>query len=259
MWEVEDASAGLVVTSPPYPMIAMWDEAFASQGAHSFEEMHAVLDGVWKEASRALIPGGIACVVVGDALRSVDGRFRLYANHARVLTAFERLGFDPLPYILWKKPTNRPNAFLGSGFLPPNAYVTLDCEFILVLRKGRLRAFPPKDPTRKASAYTKLERDTWFSQLWQIKGARQMRGQGGRRSGAFPPEIPRRLISMFSVEGDLVLDPFTGTGTTLAEAVLLKRAAVGYEVDASLRGDIERTLASAGARCSFGHGGRPNR
>jgi DNA modification methylase len=259
MPEVGDSSAALLVTSPPYPMIAMWDEAFASLGATSFEEMHAVLDGVWSEAARALIPGGIACVVVGDALRRLDGRFRLYANHARVLAAFERLGFDPLPYILWKKPTNRPNAFLGSGFLPPNAYVTLDCEFILVLRKGRLRSFPRRDPTRKASAYTRPQRDSWFSQLWEVKGARQGRGPSGRRSAAFPPEIPRRLISMFSVEGDLVLDPFAGTGTTLAEAVRLKRLAVGYELDSSLKGDIERTLDAAGAGCAFGDGGRPNR
>ena len=61
-----------------------------------------------------------------------------------------------------KKPTNRPNAFLGSGFLPPNAYVTLDCEFVLVFRKGALRAFPPKDGRRRASQYTKAERDRDF-------------------------------------------------------------------------------------------------
>src|SRR5690348_11949761 len=82
MEEVAEASVGLAVTSPPYPMIAMWDAAFEALGARSFEEMHGVLDGVWREVARVLVPGGIACVVVGDALRSVDGRFRLYANHA---------------------------------------------------------------------------------------------------------------------------------------------------------------------------------
>lgn len=251
MAAVGDGKASLVVTSPPYPMIAMWDASFAAQGAQTYAEMHGALDRVWAECARALQPGGLACVVVGDALRTVDGRFRLFANHARVMQAFEALGFDMLPYVLWKKPTNKPNAFLGSGFLPPNAYVTLDCEFILLMRKGGLRKFEPGDGSRKRSVYTKAERDVWFSQVWELKGVRQGRGAGARRSAAFPPEVPRRLIRMFSVEGDLVLDPFAGTGTTLAEAARLKRRAVGYEVDAGLRGEIERRVAEAGARCRF--------
>ena len=204
--------------------------------------------GVWRECARALMPGGIACVVVGDALRTVDGRFRLFPNHARVMHAFESLGFDMLPYILWKKPTNKPNAFLGSGFLPPNAYVTQDCEFVLILRKGGLRRFGAKDGRREASKYTKAERDLWFSQVWDMKGARQGRGAGARRSAAFPAEVPRRLIRMFSVRGDLVLDPFAGTGTTLALAAALGRRAVGYETDVSLRGEIERQVEEAGGR-----------
>src|SRR3990172_1633216 len=216
MEQLQDGAVALVVTSPPYPMIAMWDALFASQGARNYDEMHARLDEVWREVTRVLIPGGLACVVVGDALRKVDGRFRLFPNHARVMESFLALGLDALPYILWKKPTNKPNAFLGSGFLPPNAYVTLDCEFILIFRKGALRKSPRLDETRTRSVYTKAERDVWFSQVWEVKGAKQARGEGARRAAAFPPEVPRRLISIFSVEGDLVLDPFVGTGTTLA-------------------------------------------
>jgi site-specific DNA-methyltransferase (cytosine-N4-specific) len=83
----------------------------------------------------------------------------------------ELAGFTTLPYILWKKPTTKPKykgkgAFLGSGFLPPNAYVTVDCEFILLFRKGKLRKFPPHDKLRYESAFTKRERDEWFSQIW---------------------------------------------------------------------------------------------
>lgn len=252
MGAVADGSVALVVTSPPYPQVAMWDDVFEGFGARDFEGQHAVLDAVWSEVGRTLMPGGLACVVVGDALRKVDGNFQLFPNHARVMEAFARRGFVALPYILWKKPTNRPNAFLGSGFLPPNAYVTLDCEFVLVFRKGRLRSFPPKDSRRAASTYTKSERDRWFSQVWELQGARQRQAGVERRTAAFPPEVPRRLVRMFSVEGDLVLDPFAGTGTALAEAVRAGRRAVGFEVDPALKRAIAEAVGRAGGRCTFG-------
>ncbi|MGA8664077.1 MAG: site-specific DNA-methyltransferase, partial [Thermoplasmata archaeon] len=215
--ELADGSVALVVTSPPYPMIPQWDALFRALGAQDYRAMLAVLEEAWRECHRLLLPGGILGVVIGDALRTEGGQFRLWPNHAETLTAAERAGFRPLPYLLWKKPTNKPNAFLGSGLLPPNAYVTLDCEFILLFRKDGLRHFPPHDPLRYASRYTRTERDRWFSQLWtDVRGVPQRRPGG--RSGAFPPELPRRLVRMFSVEGDTVLDPFAGTGTTLWEA-----------------------------------------
>lgn len=236
-------SVALVVTSPPYPMIAQWDGLFAKWGAIDFESMHRELDRVWAACFRALIPGGILAVNVGDAVRTVGGEFRLWPNHARVVEAAERLGFRSLPYILWKKPTNKPNAFLGSGFLPPNAYVTLDCEFILLFRKGTLRRLPPGSAARHASRYRKEERDVWFSQVWEgIRGRPQ--SHSGGRSGAFPPEIPRRLIRMFSIDGDTVLDPFAGTGTTLWEARKLGRHSIGIEVDPARVRELEQVRPS---------------
>lgn len=235
-----DESVHLVVTSPPYPMIEMWDATFARwtglapEAPTFYRACHEALGRVWRECARVLVDGGIAAINVGDACRGGPEGFRLYPNHVEVTRACEEAGLTPLVPILWKKPTNKPNAFLGSGFLPPNAYVTLDCEHILLLRKGKPRAFPPNDLLRYASTMSKAERDAWFTQVWDMRGARQARDDLARRSGAFPDEVPERLVRMFSVLGDTVLDPFAGTGTTLRAAARLGRASVGFEVDPAL-------------------------
>lgn len=246
---VDDATVALVVTSPPYPMIEMWDEAFASldptisqslesgDGRSAFHQMHVVLDDAWKEVRRVLIPGGICCVNIGDATRTVDGRFSLYPNAARIVSAFLSLGFDVLPRILWRKSTNAPNKFMGSGMLPGSAYVTLEHEYVLVFRNGRKREFSVDRSVRRRSAYFWEERNRWFSDLWTNVGAVGQdlaAGSGRARSGAFPFELPYRLIHMYSIQGDLVLDPFVGTGSTILAAVAGARNSVGVDIDEGL-------------------------
>jgi site-specific DNA-methyltransferase (cytosine-N4-specific) len=268
MPELSDSSINLMVTSPPYPMIKMWDTQFATVNpqiaalwqeleatgreetvTQIYDAMHETLARTWRETFRVLIEGGIACINVGDATRTVNGKFRLFPNHSRIIEHCEKIGFTTLPYVLWKKPTTKPKykgkgAFLGSGFLPPNAYVTLDCEFILIFRKGELRRFPPNDSRRYESAFTKKERDEWFTQIWDITGVRQTKSQLERRIAAYPDEIVNRLIRMFSVKGDTVLDPFLGSGTTVKLALQNERNSVGYETDGRLLPLIKKTTAS---------------
>ncbi len=265
MSQVADESVHLTVTSPPYPMVSIWDEFFTEASASSYDQMHGYLNEIWREVQRALVPGGIACVNIGDATRTSNGIFHLHPNHSRIIENFEKLGFVTLPYVLWKKPTNRPHykgkgAFLGSGFLPPNAYVTLDMEYILIFRKGPPRSFPPKDPRRYESKFTKKERDEWFSQVWKVPGARQDLAGLERRVAAFPEEIPRRLIRMFSIRGDRVLDPFLGSGTTLKVAMDLDRKFVGYEKLPQLTAIIKSRIQSDQRKVEFlergaGHSG----
>jgi site-specific DNA-methyltransferase (cytosine-N4-specific) len=135
-------------------------------------------------------------------------------------------------------------AFLGSGFLPPNAYITLDCEFILLFRKGKLRKFPPHNKERYDSAFTKAQRDEWFSQIWAFKGTRQTTSELERRTAAYPEEIADRLIRMFSVKGETVVDPFLGSGTTTKVAMQNERNSIGYESDEKLLPVIARKTAS---------------
>lgn len=258
MEALDDESVELVVTSPPYPMIEMWDDAFSSmddaveeyldagEGQAAFERMHDVLESVWAEVERVLAPGGVACINVGDATRRVDDRFRVYPNHAEIIQRCTALGLDPLPDILWRKPANSGTKFLGSA-RPTNGYVTLEHEYILVFRKGGPRSFG--DGERRAeSALFWEERNAWFSDLWtDVRGAGQSLGENGRRerSAAFPLEIPYRLICMYSVYGDTVVDPFWGTGTTSVAAMVAGRSSVGYELDSELVNAFEEALEGA--------------
>jgi site-specific DNA-methyltransferase (cytosine-N4-specific) len=196
MPEIDDGIVHLMVTSPPNPMNKMWDTLFVEADpkiavlwqkletddkgeivGQIYDVMHDYLGEVWRETYRVLVDGGIACINIGDATRTVNDKFQL-SPYARIMEICEKIGFTTLPYILWKKPWTKrtykgKGAFLGSGFLLPNAYVTLDCEFVLIFRKGNLRKFPPKDPQRHSSVFTKSQRDEWFSQIWAIKVSRQ--------------------------------------------------------------------------------------
>jgi DNA modification methylase len=254
-------SVELVVTSPPYPMIEMWDELFADldpavgdalnggDGEAAFERMHAILDDVWAAVDRVLVDGGIACINVGDATRRLDDSFRVYQNHARIIEAFIELGFEPLPEIIWRKPTNSAAKFMGSGMVPPNAYVTLEHEYILPFRQGGdSRSFEPNADRRYQAAYFWEERNRWFSDLWtDLRGTLQSLDDDDLRdrSGAFPFGLPYRLINMYSVYGDTVCDPFLGTGTTSLAAVVAGRNSVGYELDPAFTSVLDRRIDDA--------------
>jgi DNA modification methylase len=252
MDKISDCSVDLMITSPPYPMIEMWDEIFSRQnpaigealrskdGNRAFELMNKELDRVWKEVYRVLKDGRFACINIGNATRKIDDDFKLYPNHSRILQSCVKLGFSSLPEILWRKQTNAPNKFMGSGMLPAGAYVTLEHEHILVLRKGKKREFTKKEDKlrRQKSAYFWEERNVWFSDVWEdLKGTRQndIDKKIRERSGAYPFELAYRLINMFSLREDTVLDPFLGTGTTTLAAMATGRNSFGVEIDPNFK------------------------
>ncbi|MCP3875609.1 MAG: site-specific DNA-methyltransferase [Desulfobacteraceae bacterium] len=241
-------SIDLIVTSPPYPMIEMWDTIFSNQnamianalkkkdGLKAFELMHQILDSTWDEAFRVLKPGGFACINIGDATRTLDSNFAIYPNHSRILQYLIQTGFTILPEIIWRKQTNAPNKFMGSGMLPAGAYVTLEHEYILIARKGGKRIFKTdlEKQNRRQSAMFWEERNTFFSDIWfDIKGTSQklLDKTSRNRSAAFPFDLAYRLVNMYSVKNDIILDPFLGTGTVMAAAMAAARNSIGCEID----------------------------
>jgi len=155
----------------------------------------------------------------------------------------QKIGFSALPAILWRKQTNAPNKFMGSGMMPPGAYVTLEHEYVLMLRKGNKKEFKTNEDKklRRESSFFWEERNVWFSDVWMdLKGTSQnlfdTKTRG--RSAAYPFELPYRLITMFSIKGDTVLDPFFGIGTTMYAAMATARNSIGYEIDPNLRQQI---------------------
>jgi len=259
MKAIPSESIDLVVTSPPYPMIAMWDDIFVQQapdigsalrennGSIAFELMHRVLDPIWLELFRVMKKGATACINIGDATRTINDVFCLYPNHTRIAASLRGAGFLSLPCILWRKQTNAPNKFMGSGMLPAGAYVTLEHEYVLIFRKGAKREFRSAEDARKRreSAFFWEERNHWFSDVWMdLKGASQtlFTRKARNRSAAFPFELPYRLINMFSVKEDTILDPFLGIGTTMFAAMASGRNSVGIELFPEFEKDIALNL-----------------
>ncbi len=245
MDEIESQSINLVVTSPPYPMIEMWDGLFSDlnpkikealddkEGPKAYELMNQELNKTWKEVDRVLIEGGIVCINVGDATRKLGDTFQLYPNHSKITYYFERMGYQILPLIIWKKSSNKPNKYMGSGMIPPNAYVTLEHEYMLLFRNKGIRTFKNKK-IRYKSAYFWEERHLWFSDIWyDLSGVSQDLNYKNlrERSAAYPFELAYRIINMYSVDGDIVLDPYLGTATTTIASMCSGRNSIGYEIN----------------------------
>ena len=247
---IPDGSVQLIVTSPPYPMIEMWDDVFSAQdpsihsdlesgnGNTAFIKMHKLLNDIWRECDRVLANNCFVCINIGDATRTINGDFQLYSNHTQIINYFLSMGYSVLPDIHWRKQSNAPNKFMGSGMYPAGAYVTYEHEYILVFRKGGKRVFKGEEKKlRQKSAFFWEERNTWFSDLWELKGTTQsiIASNASRsRNASYPLEIPYRLINMYSVEGDTVLDPFAGLGTTNIACMISNRNSIGVDIDSGI-------------------------
>lgn len=249
MPELEDASVHLIITSPPY--WGLKDYGVEGQiGYHdTYEQYIADLNAVWSECERVLHPGCKICINIGDqfARAAYYGRYKIIPIRTEIIKHCEGIGLDYMGAIIWQKfttcNTSGGGSVMGSYPYPRNGAIMIDYEFILVFKKlGRQPAFSKE--TKEASRMTHEQWVEYFAGHWSVHGERQ---EG--HLAAFPEEIPRRLIRMYSFLGESVLDPFLGSGTTVKVAAEEGRTGIGYEINEEFRPVIEDKL---GLRASEG-------
>lgn len=230
---IPDGSVHLVVTSPPYWNLKRYNEHPGQMGhINDYERFLEELNKVWKECFRVLTPGGRLVCVVGDVClsRKENGRHVVVPLHADICVSCRKIGFDNLNPIIWHKISNASyevsngSKFLGKPY-EPNAIIKNDIEFIVMQRKpGGYRQ--PTLEQRKKSRIAKEEFDDWFRQFWNITGASTK-----QHPAPFPLELAYRLVRMFSFDGDTILDPFGGTGTTNLAAIKSGRNSIMVDID----------------------------
>ena len=233
---VADESVHLIVTSPPYWTLKDYPPAPGQLGAiEGYEAFLDELDKAWRECARILAPGGRICCVVGDVCvpRRRLGRHLVMPLHADIQVRARDLGLDVLTPIIWHKIANGATEAQGNGAgfygkpYQPGAIIKNDIEYILFLRKGG--QYRKVTSLQKAlSMLTGEELREWWRSIWtDIRGTSTRRGH----PAPYPPKLAERLIRMFSFAGDIVLDPFAGTGSTGVAAVAAGRHSISVEID----------------------------
>jgi modification methylase len=215
MSELPNNCVHLIVTSPPYNVGKIYDEDL------TMEDFLALLERVWKEAQRVLVPGGRLCVNVANL-----GRKPYIPLHSFLIADLLRLGFLMRGEVIWNKAASAsPSTAWGSWQSAANPTLRDVHEYILVFSKG---SFSRKKP---AGSPDTIGRDEF---LETTKSVWTFPTETARKVGhpaPFPVELPRRLIQLYTFGGELVLDPFMGSGQTAIAALRSGRHYVGYETE----------------------------
>jgi DNA modification methylase len=244
MTEVPDESIHLMVTSPPYYNAPFdYPNLFAD-----YDEFLDMIRDVSKELYRVLAPGRIASFVTDDML--VNGE--KYPVVADITTIMRGAGFRYRDKIVWRKPEGYTRISRRSGVVlqhpyPMYFYPDNIQESILIFQKGKfdyayLGKLPPDIVESSRIDIGEYQRSKWCLTVWDITNVLPLEGRVEKGIAAFPEEIPKRLIRLFSFKGETVLDPFLGSGTTNKVARALGRNSVGYEIDLELIDVVKQKL-----------------
>lgn len=211
MSELPDNSVHLMITSPPYNVGKEYDQDL------NLHEYLSMLQRIWKETFRVLVPGGRACINVANI-----GRKPYLPLNAFIETDMINIGYLMRGEIIWNKgATAGVSCAWGSWRSASNPVLRDVHEYVLVFCKA--------DFKRKGAEPTITKDDfiTCTKSVWDIPS------ESAKRVGhpaPFPVELPRRLIELYSFKGDVVLDPFMGSGTTAVAATQTDRSWIGYDI-----------------------------
>ena len=204
----------LMVTSPPYNAGKEYDEDL------TLGEYLGMLENVWRQVYRVLVPGGRACINVANL-----GRKPYLPLHSFIIEKMLEIGFLMRGEIIWDKAASAsPSTAWGSWLSASNPVLRDVHEYILVFSKEGFRR--PKGD--RENTIQKEDFLAWTKSVWAFQAV-QARQIG--HPAPFPVELPRRCIQLYTYKGDVVLDPFAGSGTTCVAAAQDGRHYVGYEIN----------------------------
>lgn len=213
MKELPDNSVHLMITSPPYNVSKEYDDDL------SLKEYLQILENSFKETYRVLVNGGRACINVANLGRKPYIPLSDYISQMML-----NIGFNMRGEIIWNKAASAsPSTAWGSWQSAANPILRDVHEYILVFSKGDYK----REKGNKVNSISKEQFMEWTKSIWT------MNAESARRIGhpaPFPEELPFRLIQLYSFKGDIILDPFIGSGTTAVSAVKSDRKFVGYDI-----------------------------
>ena len=214
MEELPDNSVHLMITSPPYNVGKEYDENL------TLDEYRAFLKRVWSEVKRVLVPGGRVCINIANL-----GRKPYIPLHAFIIEDMLDLEFLMRGEIIWNKASSgSPSTAWGSWLSAKNPTLRDAHEYILVFSKGMFT----RGNSRRKSTISKEEFLEFTKSVWTF--AAEPATKVGHPA-PFPVELPYRLIQLYTFVGELVLDPFVGSGQTALAAIKTGRNYVGYDIN----------------------------
>ena len=246
MKEIPDQSIHLTVTSPPY-----YNAPFDYPGLFKdYDEFLILIKDLGRDLYRVSAPGRIVCFVTDDMLVKGE-KYPVVADITRLML---HAGFRYRDRIVWVKPKGYVRISRRSGVVvqhpyPMYFYPDNIQESILIFQKGRfdysyVKNMPSKTLEKSRISIHDYNDHEWHLTVWNITNVLPLGPRLEKGIAAFPEEIPKRLIRLFSFHGETVLDPFLGSGTTMKVAQELGRNSWGFEINRGLKKIIGQKLGN---------------
>jgi site-specific DNA-methyltransferase (adenine-specific) len=207
-----------MITSPPYNVSKEYDEDL------SLSEYLDLLHDAFSETYRVLVNGGRACINVANL-----GRKPYIPLSDYVSTMMIDIGFKMRGEIIWNKAASAsPSTAWGSWKSASNPTLRDLHEYILIFSKGLYKRQRTKEEKEtKKDTITREQFMEWTRSVWTMNTERAKRIG---HPAPFPEELPYRLMQLYSFSGDIILDPFMGSGTTAVSAIKSQRNYIGYDI-----------------------------